>query len=198
METDKYPAYNSPLAKRMRQIILEQKAITMTGIAKKTGMKRQQISDYANGKTVPKADAITKIAQAMNVSADYLLGLSDDKKQKGNSTNLETCMDAIRCIDALLKIKGSWYSYNPPEDIGDGYSDPSIGITLTDPGIVKYYTAIEQVNKAVKSLPDSVLVSAWQFQYDAAKRLTDEAEKTKLCIEKYGGFVEVDEEDLPF
>jgi transcriptional regulator with XRE-family HTH domain len=43
-----------------------------------TGVLQNSISRYESGKVQPNADVIIKIAKALDVSTDYLLGLTDD------------------------------------------------------------------------------------------------------------------------
>ena len=40
-------------------------------------MQRQTISQYMNGLSKPDTERLTVLAKALNISADYLLGLSD-------------------------------------------------------------------------------------------------------------------------
>ena len=47
-------------------------------LAKRTGLSKARISQYVNGKFVPKSDAILQIAEALGVSELWLLGKTDD------------------------------------------------------------------------------------------------------------------------
>lgn len=51
-------------------------------IARKLGVQVPQYQRYEWGKTTPSADVIVKMATTFGVSADYLLGLSDEPNQK--------------------------------------------------------------------------------------------------------------------
>lgn len=73
--TDKY---HSIFATRLRGL-LESRKITMTELAKKIDVTRQAVSQYQDGSTQPNAETITNIANYFDVSADYLLGLSNVK-----------------------------------------------------------------------------------------------------------------------
>lgn len=48
--------------------------MTQQDLAKKTGMTASAISHYAKGKQCPHSTALLKIANALHVSADFLLG----------------------------------------------------------------------------------------------------------------------------
>ena len=50
---------------------------TQTEIANAIGVAKQCITDYKKGKTVPSIETLYLLCQYLEVSADYLLGLSD-------------------------------------------------------------------------------------------------------------------------
>lgn len=54
-----------------------QNGITLRDIEKATGVKKESISKYQNNKAEPGLNSIVALAKYFNVSADYLLGLSD-------------------------------------------------------------------------------------------------------------------------
>lgn len=70
--------YNEILPSRIRALIADSGS-TQNQIAKEIGVTRQSISQYCDGSTVPNADKLLKLAQYFNVSADYLLGMTDAK-----------------------------------------------------------------------------------------------------------------------
>jgi repressor LexA len=58
-------------------------AMTLRGmraseLAKRTGLSKARISQYVNGKFIPKSDAILLIADALRVSSMWLMGKSED------------------------------------------------------------------------------------------------------------------------
>ena len=46
-------------------------------IARAVNVRKQCISDYKSGKTIPSLETLFLLCQYLEVSADYLLGLSD-------------------------------------------------------------------------------------------------------------------------
>lgn len=64
------------LGKRIREIRLK-RGLTQEYIAKKLGMGRSNVGHIENGRTMPSAEVLDKIAQILDVSADYLLGRTD-------------------------------------------------------------------------------------------------------------------------
>ena len=66
------------IAKKMREFINENE-ITDKNFSEKCGIAASSMSSYLNGETELKAETILKIADAMGVSTDYLLGKSKFK-----------------------------------------------------------------------------------------------------------------------
>ncbi len=52
--------------------------ISQAELAKRTGIRPSSISDYLNGRYAPKQDKIALIAEALNVSPAWLMGLGSD------------------------------------------------------------------------------------------------------------------------
>lgn len=103
------PAYkteNSVFATRLREIMKE-RGVNQTSLADKittqyVTIQRQTISLYMNGQSKPDTERLTVLAKTLDVSADWLLGLSDvqsrdgELKQVCNYTGLSE--DAIKNI----------------------------------------------------------------------------------------------------
>ena len=70
--------FNGVFPTRLRKLIHDNKT-TISAVAECTGFSRQAVSQYQDGTTQPNVDTLRKIAEHFNVSADYLLGLSDVK-----------------------------------------------------------------------------------------------------------------------
>ena len=73
------------LARRLR-MAMTVRDITSADLMRTTTMGSGQISEYLNGHQEPGATRIVHLCKALNVSADFLLGLSDEmnpKKRKG-------------------------------------------------------------------------------------------------------------------
>lgn len=60
----------------------ETAGLSQLTIAQKLGVQVPQYQRYEWGKTTPSADVIVKMATTFGVSADYLLGLSDEPNPK--------------------------------------------------------------------------------------------------------------------
>ena len=57
--------------------LIDKKELTLDTISKETEIKKSSMSCYTAGTAEPGSDAIKKLAQYLNVSSDYLLGLTD-------------------------------------------------------------------------------------------------------------------------
>ncbi len=62
---------------RLRQVRLIS-GYSQEKLSELIGLGSRQIWRYEKGETVPDADVLADIARALNVSADYLLGLTDE------------------------------------------------------------------------------------------------------------------------
>lgn len=63
---------------RLKQI-LNERNIKQSELSNGTGIDKGAISSYLNGKYMPKQNNITLIANYLNISPDYLLGITNDK-----------------------------------------------------------------------------------------------------------------------
>ena len=55
------------------QRLLDEKGLKNADVARATGISNMTLSDWKRGKSVPKSDKMRKIAEYLNVSADYLM-----------------------------------------------------------------------------------------------------------------------------
>ncbi len=56
---------------------MENSKLTVKQLAEKIGVSLEMVTQYYTTKKLPKLDTFVRICKALNVSADYLLGLSD-------------------------------------------------------------------------------------------------------------------------
>lgn len=104
-ETNEKTEFSIIFPKRLRKIRQERK-ITQTEIATKIGISANALNNYENGKRVPSADTLQKIAICLNVSADYLLGLSDDTEAGTpvSDVSFEDIANAVITLSALINV----------------------------------------------------------------------------------------------
>jgi transcriptional regulator with XRE-family HTH domain len=65
------------IGQRLRQIIKD-RGIKQTWVAERAGMPYSTLQSVLDDKRAPSADTLFKIASALGVSADWLLGLKDE------------------------------------------------------------------------------------------------------------------------
>ncbi|MCQ2381823.1 MAG: helix-turn-helix domain-containing protein [Clostridia bacterium] len=61
---------------RLRKAIL-QSSLTQREIAQKVGVSAQTVSKYMRVNVFPALDTLAKLCQVLDISADYILGLTD-------------------------------------------------------------------------------------------------------------------------
>lgn len=65
-------------AERIRELRIENH-LTQLELAQRADLERKAISRYESGLNIPGGRALAKLAEIFGVSADYLLGLVDDR-----------------------------------------------------------------------------------------------------------------------
>ena len=96
---------DKPFAKRLRTLI-DENGTSQAKLAKTVGVTRQAISSYTLGLTVPDIEKFEKIADFFDVSFDYLLGRSKNKKSENTDIGLITGL-SDEAISQLSQNKDS-------------------------------------------------------------------------------------------
>ena len=68
------------MEKQIKQRLIEELAacnLTKSEIAKKVGVSPEMITQYFTTKKLPKLDTFAKLCKELDLSANYILGLSD-------------------------------------------------------------------------------------------------------------------------
>ena len=127
-EAPRFPEFHAAFLDLMGDMTLQE-------FADKLGMSRATVGFYAAGKRIPDALGIKTIAEKCNVSADYLLGLTDIRSQDVNIKKFskETGLSE-KCIEVLKDIHET-------------------DIAASKTGRVKYEFS-EAINCLVESEPD--------------------------------------------
>lgn len=119
----RFPAFRDAFLELMGDMTLEQ-------FAEKLGMSRATVGFYAAGQRIPDALGIKNVAEKCEVSADWLLGLSNFKKIENRTESAIELGFSEESIDCLRWIKNDEY-YNEMiftvnallEDIKDCFYD---------------------------------------------------------------------------
>ena len=64
------------IKKRFRQEIIHS-GMTTVELARRVGVSPEMITQYCTTKKLPRLDTFARLCRALDVSADYMLGLSD-------------------------------------------------------------------------------------------------------------------------
>lgn len=105
--------------KRLREV-RNLRGLKQVELAKKLGVTRSVISRYELGINDPPSENISKLAEILGVSSDYLLGRTDDPGIDNNNKrepDLNAPLYESNLGDALLKVAEMVYEYNLPPEV---------------------------------------------------------------------------------
>ncbi len=83
--------------------LMESLDMKQTELASKIGISKQSLYKYLHCKCEPRAEIIAKMAIALNTSADYIVGLTNDTKPINRSTDKEQAAKIEN--ELLIKFK---------------------------------------------------------------------------------------------
>lgn len=100
--------------------LLHQKGITPYRVFKETGVSQTTLSDWKNGKSVPKIDKLQKIADYLEVPVGYFLNDGDQKETppaltKKDERDIERKL--AETLNALDSADGLMFDGEPLDDI---------------------------------------------------------------------------------
>lgn len=91
---------------RLGQVIKE-KGITQRELASKVGVTEVSMSRYIKGERVPSGPIVVNIAKELDISVDYLVGISSVKKRRTNADKIRNMSDeelADTLFDSCLEV----------------------------------------------------------------------------------------------
>lgn len=88
------------IGERIHNIIDDQR-ITQTKLAEDIGIKLPRLNNYMTGQAKFPSEIIKKIAEVLNTSTDYLLGLTDNPEQPIRLSKTEKLM--IKTLRTLFR-----------------------------------------------------------------------------------------------
>lgn len=92
-------------------LIMKERGVTQSTLSKAVGITKQSISMYSNAHRVPDIEVFKNICEFFEVSADYLLGISDvksfDLETKAIGEKLKLDDAAIEQLESIAEIKGT-------------------------------------------------------------------------------------------
>lgn len=90
--------------------------INQKELAQKANITEASLSRYENGIREPKSAVITRLAEALEVSTDYLLGLSEDRTYEDSDISNKSEKDIkviLENAEKMLKQDGLMFSGKP-------------------------------------------------------------------------------------
>ena len=91
---DRLPVFSE----RLRQV-MEEKGLSIMALSSLTGIAQPSLSMYRNGNRLPDAEVMARLCRALNVSADWLLGLP-----VAYAANVNARVAAAEYVDLPLKV----------------------------------------------------------------------------------------------
>ncbi len=118
--------------------LLADKGMKQKDLAKKLGVTDNTISYYASGERTPNLEQVIKISEIFNVSADYILGLSD----------IQTRNETIQGINAEIGLSQKSISTLKVErTCGDTEIVEFLDYIISNPNLTRIINAIHTTNK---------------------------------------------------
>lgn len=90
--------------------------INQKELAKKANITEASLSRYENGIREPKSAVLTRLAEALEVSTDYLLGLSEDRNYDDSDISNKSEKDIkviLENAEKMLRQEGLMFSGKP-------------------------------------------------------------------------------------
>lgn len=78
---------------------------SVVGFARDCGIPQQTMANYCNGERIPSMEAMTRICSANAVSADWLLGFTDDRYGTSAPATDSKLLAKISELETLIKEK---------------------------------------------------------------------------------------------
>ena len=87
----------------------EEKGLTQADLAEKTGLPPSSISHFENGPRKPSFDNLRRLAAALSVTTDYLLGRTDEADSQGKANILfrkaaSLDKDELSIIESMIDV----------------------------------------------------------------------------------------------
>lgn len=122
---------------------INRKQIKQVDLAEMTGISPANISNYVKGKAFPPLDTLTEIAKVLNISLDWLCGITTPKSNADNQ-DTRTFGDIVQIISLLLSEKPPFAELTNTQVWDSGYEYDTTAIYFTN-GIIR--TFLEDLSK---------------------------------------------------
>lgn len=148
-------------ADRLKELRIELK-LTQKEFSEKTGITAAALSSYENNQKNPSISVLKRIAEAFNVSADWLCGLSDNKRLKNEITTYGEMLELIKEITDISYRGCRWQIGIEDVRVNERYVEHFLTLTLLDPNLVSLFKDWEKMQALfVEEVIDKHLYDLW-------------------------------------
>ena len=131
----------------------ESKGLSQSAMAKELGLQAPQYQRYEWGQNSPSAEFIIKMVQTFGVSADYLLGLSDEPRPKKYDDAEVAEAFALRNVFAAM-VKRAIVDVSKPkaaESVPNAETLTAISEVERGEGLSREFTSVDDLMKDLMS-----------------------------------------------
>ena len=185
--------YNKTLPTRIRAI-MNDKRIKQKDLSEKTGIPRQSLGTYADGRNVPDAEKLAKIADALGVTSDYLIGLSDKKNDSSGGIELDTAGDVICILLKLQKLLKCEFDIIPRHNADGEFVGEALDCVFHSKPIVEYFKEYLRMKEFFTTAPDKAAAEKYQSMVSESMLMKADC----YIINPEYKSKTVDDEELPF
>lgn len=183
--------YSAKVGQKIREL-REQKGMTLTLLAKRTGISKSYLSNIETGKAEnPSINALKKIADALGVELTSLLDLEESTSAPSGSGDFEFPVSAGELSELTSPQPGG-----PPVDektkrtlseISEVLTDPEVPVGALDEIEDKVLSYVKWLREKIKG-PTSAETSADSSAKGEVKEMTREKRTRELDIPAAGGY----------
>ncbi len=127
--------------------------LSQAGFAKLIGTNQSTLSAYENGDRLPPYETLITIAQACQVSLDWLCGLGDTKSR---TSTLSTYTDLIKILLLLNDAPEIWKEFNLKNYPADNFLQTpysTLLLEINDIHLVNFYEEWQEISSIRKKTP---------------------------------------------
>ena len=148
-----YETENKIFPTRLREA-MDAAGMNQNKLAKAIRVRRQTISNYTLGQSAPDCEMLAKIAIALNVSTDYLVGLTDIKSQ---SVEIKQICEYTGLSEQSVVILSSFRDSSILEPLNTVFDSGSVGTSFLV-NLYDVYTECKMTKTVLDKSPDEIRV----------------------------------------
>ena len=146
-------------ATRLRTLMVE-RGETQDSLAEVIEKQRQTVGTYVTGQSMPKIDVLRKLVEYFNVSADWLLGFTDDRQQIPSAIDeLHLSPNAIHRIISQANSSISNKNEVPLEVLSDLIESPLFWSMIDRIAALDKYEEALQAENSMAAFEDEIILA---------------------------------------